>query len=248
MAACLIFIRTGRHILQIPKNVRQKNKASDFRWKERRVKRALFALRGRMIVYLDLQVWIARLEEKKKTEREKKNRDFLQQSCDANKSRRWKQTRISPEKIAFISWRDSAGACRCNIVSTCVCFWFSSFIGTFCSLEWLLASRQRIMHTSQRIPRDREDEESATDIPCTPRRGFLRFNERFWCSFGFAFLRREFRSSGSPACRSLLGAAGTATTARPHTPEISTFKRVHMSDSEKIRERIDTVIGVFYIK
>ncbi len=75
MAACLIFIRTGRHILQIPKNVRQKNKASDFRWKERRVKRALFALRGRMIVYLDLQVWIARLEEKKKQrEREKKQR------------------------------------------------------------------------------------------------------------------------------------------------------------------------------
>lgn len=50
----------------------------------------------------------------KKREGEKK-RDFLQQSCDANKSRRWKRTRIN---ATFLSRRDHAKRVqpryRCN--------------------------------------------------------------------------------------------------------------------------------------
>lgn len=74
------------------------NKARDFRWKERRVKRRSICIKCTN----DCLLRSAGLNSPaggEKKESKKKTRDFLQHSCDANKSRRWKQTRISPAKI-----------------------------------------------------------------------------------------------------------------------------------------------------
>lgn len=77
-----------------------KNKAREFRSQERRVKRRIICIK----CVNDCLLRSAGLNSpagrgKKNREEEKKTRDFLQQSCDAKNTHKWKQTGIPPAKM-----------------------------------------------------------------------------------------------------------------------------------------------------
>jgi len=122
-----------------PKFFSHKNKAREFRSKERRVKRRIICIK----CVNDCLLRSAGLnspaggEKKKNREEKKKTRDFLQQSCDAKNTHKWTQTRIPPDKIQHF-YHDAIMQARADGIllqrATAFDFFFLLF-ELFCSLE-----------------------------------------------------------------------------------------------------------------
>lgn len=130
---------------------------------------ALFALRERMIVYLDRQVWIARLQEKK---REEKN-DTSYNRCRATLQRCEHHAHSSRDNVTFPPWRADARASGCNIVTLSL-LWIFSFIWTFLPTRSMGCDNcSHHLQTSFKRPRkcicNDKDDNRAIYIPHTPR-------------------------------------------------------------------------------
>lgn len=160
-----------------------------------------------MIVYLDLQVWIARPEEKKREEKKTERLPTTIMRCEQI-TQMETDAYLSSENVTFLYWRNYAGACRYNIVATCVCFrffWFYlNFLLTRMTASVASTHHANVQKNSMRSWRWKEHDRHTLHTSTVDLLDLMKGSDVL------SALPSEGVQTFRVACRSLLGAAGTA--------------------------------------